>query len=209
MTAKTQREAVRSRLEGVSSVLLLAPSLSDHEDDVCADLLEPEADRATNALWVSYTKPPDAQLRRWRAAGGGTPAEVGIVSVDEASRSVSATTGTDSGPGFPSQPTETVTSPNDLTGLGITITEHLTEWNGNGNRTVMCFDSLTGMLQYVDLDTAYEFLHVILGRIQAVDAVAHFHMDPGAHDQQTVATITSLFDAAVEPTDDGHTIRRR
>jgi hypothetical protein len=90
--------------------------------------------------------------------------------------------------------TETISSPSDLTGLGIQIGEFLSEWSAP---TVLCFDSLTSMLQYVDFETAYEFLHAITGQIHASDARAHFHIDPGAHDQQQIAGITSLFDASV------------
>jgi ABC-type nickel/cobalt efflux system permease component RcnA len=53
------------------------------------------------------------------------------------------------------------------------------------------------MLQYVDFETAYEFLHAVTGQVHAADARAHFHIDPDAHDRQHVEAITSLFDARV------------
>jgi hypothetical protein len=62
---------------------------------------------------------------------------------------------------------------------------------------VVCVDSLTAMLQYVTVETAYEFLHTITGQLYAADASAHFHIDPTAHDDQTVDSIASLFDAVV------------
>jgi hypothetical protein len=66
------------------------------------------------------------------------------------------------------------------------------------------------MLQYVEVETAYEFLHAITGQLYAADARAHFHIDPTAHDRMTVDSIASLFDAVVE-FDDGPdpTIRKR
>jgi hypothetical protein len=65
------------------------------------------------------------------------------------------------------------------------------------------------MLQYVELETAYEFLHAITGQLYAADARAHFHVDPSAHDSQTVDSITSLFDAVVELDDGDPTVRKR
>ncbi len=196
--------------EEASSVLLLSPSLGEGESDACIDLLHPD-DVEKNALWVSYTKSPDAQLRRWRNHSESRPANVGVVSVGDSMRSVSAGNPQSANHGSDGlDPSiETVTNPNDLTGLGISITEQLTRWHSNDARTVVCVDSLTAMLQYVDRQTAYEFLHVLTGRLYAADAVAHFHMDPGAHDDRTVESIASLCDAVVELRDGERHIRCR
>lgn len=205
-----QRKNPLEKVGDASSVLLLTPSLSEDGDDVCVDLLHPEEAATENMLWVSYTKPPDVQLRRWRSHGGAAPANLGIVSVAESTRSVSAASAGGGGPAAgPGGPIQTVASPTDLTGLGIAITEHLQRWADNDYRTMVCFDSLTAMLQYVDVETAYEFLHLLTGRLYAVDAVAHFHMDPGAHDARTVAALLSLCDAVVDLRGDRPTVRRR
>lgn len=199
---------VTDGLTGANNALLLAPSFVGDEEGTCAELLHPETADEQNMLLVSYTKSPDAQLRRWRNHTDSRPANLGVVTVEDSTRSVAAANGSDAmGPGQ-NRPVETVSSPNDLTGLGIRITEFLTQWEDD-RQTVVCFDSLTALLQYVELETAYEFLHIITGRLAAVDAVAHFHMDPGAHDDQTVESIVSLMDAVVEIDDDGHHIRSR
>jgi hypothetical protein len=95
---------------------------------------------------------------------------------------------------------ETVNAPTDLTGVGIAVTEFLDASDG---ATAVCFDSVTALLQYVDMDTAFEFLHVFAGRLHRHGAVGHFHMDPGAHDPQVVAQVASLVDGKVELRDDG------
>jgi len=204
VTATQTAETLPDRLEGANSTLLLNSSFADEEN--CTQLLHPDAADDTNVLWVSFTKSPDQQLRRWRDHADGQPAEMGIVSVEDSTRSVAADAGAaGGGPSLPetNAPIETVTSPNDLTGLGIRITEFLTDWAENDNQTVVCFDSLTALLQYVELETAYEFLHIITGRLATVDAFAHFHMDPEAHDQQTVEVLTGLMDAVVEVDETG------
>lgn len=209
MTTTFAQEELADAVAEANSVLLLSPSMSDAGEDACIDLLQPVAPEAENMLWVSYTKPPDAQLQRWRAHSDTQPDNLGIVSVEESTRSVSAASPAPQEPLPGSGPVETVSNPNDLTGLGITITEYLTGWDDNDNRTVVCFDSLTALLQYVELETAFEFLHVLTGRLTALDAFAHFHMDPGAHERQTIEIIATLVDAVVEPVDDGFRVRSR
>lgn len=206
MSGTLTESDIADELEGVNNTLLLAPSFVGDEEGTCIDLLRPGSAAAQNVLLVSYTKSPDAQLRRWRTHADQQPANLGIVSVEDSTRSVAAANGGDAL--GPAGPIETVSNPNDLTGLGIRITEFLTGWDDD-HRTVVCVDSLTAMLQYVDLETAYEFLHIVTGRFAALDAQAHFHMDPGAHDEQTVESVVSLMDAVVEVGDDGHEVRSR
>lgn len=73
---------------------------------------------------------------------------------------------------------------------------------GGASHTI-CFDSITPLLQYVDSKQAYRFLHTLGGHIQSANAVAHYHMDPVAHDEQSVALVTSLVDAVVEIEESG------
>ncbi|MFC6726923.1 hypothetical protein ACFQE1_21600, partial [Halobium palmae] len=77
-------------LEGATSVLLLAPPFVEREDELCGDLLHshtPGDADGENVLWVSYTKSPDARLRKWRRDGGGDVDRVGVVSIGESARS--------------------------------------------------------------------------------------------------------------------------
>lgn len=204
-----QEQTVTERLAGANSTLLLASSFDEATDECCTQFLHPSAPKDSNVLWVSYTKSPDQQLRRWQAHAAERPANMGMVSVEDSTRSVAADAGGTSDLMGPNRPVETVSSPNDLTGLGIRITEFLTDWEENDNQTVVCFDSLTALLQYVELETAYEFLHILAGRMATVDAFAHFHMDPEAHDEQTVESITTLMDAVVEIEDGERRVRSR
>lgn len=175
--------------------------MSDDEGQICTDLGSVGGDRPGNVLWISYTKSPDEQLRRWRSNGGCEPANIGIVSVGDTTRSAAAAGG-GSGPAN-GRPIESVSNPNDLTGLGIAINKYLERWRDEDGPTTVCFDSLTALLQYADLETAYEFLHILVGRVYAADATIHFHMDPGAHDDETVESVVSLVDAVIELSFDG------
>ena len=95
---------------------------------------------------------------------------------------------------LPAKALKAVSAPGDLTGLGIAIQTVLDEWTG---AIGLCFDSLTSLLQYVDLETAYEFLHVLIVGLNARDVNAHFHIDPDAHRDQTVHALSSLMDSIV------------
>ncbi len=174
----------------VGNLLLLAPSLGDALSDGCRKTMEELGPSQTDLLVVSYNESPDRWLANWQRQNGPIPGKWGFVHVGGMSRSAAAT----SRDADPISSIQTVKNPSDLTGLGITLSRHLETWCGDGNRTLVCFQSVTALLQYVDVETAYRFLHVLLSRT-AQDGIGVYHLDPGAHDEQVVQTLQSLFDA--------------
>jgi len=187
---------VHSELADARNVLLCAPSLSGAESEMCTDLLIPDEPANASVLWVTFRRDATACVDQWFASTDDNPRDGAVIVVSESG----ATADLDG------IEVETITSPSDLTGLGIAIGEFLSGWE---TEPVVCFDSLTAMLQYVTVETAYEFLHTITGQLYAADARAHFHIDPTAHDPQTVEGITSLFDATVSLADGEPEIRKR
>lgn len=187
-----------------SNVLLLAPALSESEDEACIDLLTIRDISHENVLSVTFTQTAQDRLELWEThVGEDLPAQAGIISVGEHTRSTSTSrTSPSQTPGAIT--IDAVSDPADLTGLGISLTNYLSEWSENGNQTVVCFHSLTPLLQYADLQRVFRFLHVLTGRIDSSDAVAHYHMDPNAHDEQTRNTLEQLFDATIELDADGN-----
>lgn len=172
-------------------------------DELCLNILAEGDVPNTDAMMVTYTKTPDACAQEWMNHVGERPANMKVVSVGDTTRSA-ATQSVSNGDHTAKQGlVETVASPGDLTGLGITVSEQLESWKETGNRSAVYFHSLTPLLQYVDLQTAFKFLHVFTGRIASIDAVAHFHIDPNAHDDRTLNTLKSLFDATVQTNEDG------
>lgn len=159
--------------------------------DGCTELL-PAVTADTTVLWVTYTHSPETCIERY--CGDGS---LSVIAVGEAA------SGGDVEPD--SVTVRTVSTPGDLTRLGITLSQTLTDRKD----TVVCFDSLTALLQYVDCETAYEFLNAVTGHLWAADATAHFHLDSTAHDTQTVDALASLFDAIAAPSDDGWSARTR
>lgn len=186
-------------LAGRSNVLLKAPSLAPATRDACMHLSNPTAGR-TDVLAVLYSRSPEDWLAQWRAHYGDPPPDLHVVDVDERARSTVA----ESARSAPDGVVLAVETPGDLTGLGITISEYLDRRADSGadGRTAVCFDSLTVLLQYVDLQRAFRFLHALTNRVAAAGAIAHFHLEPAAHDRRTLATLETLFDSAVEVPDD-------
>lgn len=179
-----------------SNVLLLAPSLDGDEATACGDLLTLTVPETTNVLFVSLTKSAVNRLHHWERQAHTAPANTGIITVDHwAQKPQVETTGR--------HPDDTVTiktvsNPADLTQIGIAFMEFLSEWENDGNQIVVCFHSLTTLLQYVELKRAFRFLHVFTGHTQAAGAMAHFHMDRVAHDDRELNTLTTLFDTVIE-----------
>jgi KaiC/GvpD/RAD55 family RecA-like ATPase len=100
---------------------------------------------------------------------------------------------------LPKDRVEYVNSPGDMTGVGIGISEQLRRFaEEETERTRVVFDSLSTLLMYSDAETVFRFLHVLTGRIDGVDAVGLFTIDPTTHDRETVNTLKQLFDGAIE-----------
>jgi len=184
---------VTDHLDGATNILLEMPSMGGGRD-VCTSLLAGGVTEP-GVLYVSFTQQAQACIDQWER-GGGQASNLGVITVGDASPATDRD----------GVQTESISAPSDLTGLGIQIGQFLSEWDAP---VVVCFDSLTSMLQYVDFQTAYEFLHAITGQVHAAGARAHFHVDPSAHDDQEIAGITALFDASVSLDGEDRDVRTR
>jgi KaiC/GvpD/RAD55 family RecA-like ATPase len=92
-------------------------------------------------------------------------------------------------------------SPNDLTGMGISTGNALSAIYATGDRPRIVVDSLSTLLQYNSLERVYRFLHVMNGRVCAVDGVTIQIIHADAHTDREVATLAHLFDSVVDVTD--------
>ena len=101
-------------------------------------------------------------------------------------------------------------SPVDMTGIGIKLSEFLQAFYQDRrieqNRIMV--NSLSTLLMYSDLQTVFRFLHVFTGRIQSVDALGLFCIDSSAHDDQTLNTLTQLFDGIITTSEDAEPTAR-
>ena len=92
-----------------------------------------------------------------------------------------------------------VSSPADLTGIGIGITKSLETLANNGaGRGRFALSSLSTMLTYSDTKTVFKFCHVLSTRFDNTGYVGLFTIDSGAHDEQTLQIVKQAFDGMIE-----------
>jgi len=179
------------------SLLVLASSFAVSDPKTCSDLLTPDREGENHVLCVTFTRSPEDHLVNWRRHGN-LPEHASFVNVDASARQMDAfqKSGDDIDRDDVDVTTSGIFSPENLTRLGVRVTECLEELADDveDRQIVFCFDSITTLLQYVELDQAFRFLHVVTERLTETDAMAHFHLDPGAHDDETIEMLRSLFD---------------
>lgn len=187
------------RLEGLDaarSVLLLAAPLDPTAAEVCLHHLAGEEGDADAVMNVLFTRRPDRRVENWRRHVGELPERFEVLGSQLPATTPEGVT------------VETLGQPGDLTGIGVTLTEHLGDWPADVEGT-FCLHSITAQLQYAETDQVYQFLAALLNHLSAAGVVGHAHMNPGAHDAQTVETFKTLFDAVVEVQDGEVTVTTR
>jgi len=92
-----------------------------------------------------------------------------------------------------------VSSPGDMTGIGIGITKSIETLANNGAQNGrFALDSLSTMLTYTDRKTVFKFCHVLSSRFDSKGYVGLFTIDTGAHDDQTIQVLKQAFDGMIE-----------
>jgi archaellum biogenesis ATPase FlaH len=90
----------------------------------------------------------------------------------------------------------------------MALNDALGEWAAAGEVT-LCFDSLSILLQYADTERVFRFLHVLTNRLTELGASTHFHLDPAAHDERTIAQLAQAFDSRVSVDNEDDRVVRR
>lgn len=198
-----QSSSLASTLADVPNTLVLAPADGHAADSTCFDLLTIDPPSREDVLVIAFEESPDAWLEAWDAhTGDDRPAALGFVAVGERERSTAA-----SGAASPDRPRPVTVMPvagaGNLTDIGVSFTELFSLWGGDGNQVVVCVRSLTPLIHSTDLRRTYRFLHIMTGQVQTGGARAHYHLDPAAVDDVTLATLMTLFNAVLEVDADG------
>lgn len=175
-------------------VLLLAPASDDCERDTCLRLSTVEPPLKTAMIWVTFIRGADERIENWLETVGELPGSSSVVAVAGADREVTATDPD-------AVRVERVRDGRDLPRIGITISTILEELDDD-LRPVLCFNSVTALLQYAKPDRVFRFLTVLKNRLETTGAAGHYHLDPDVVDEQTVTVIRELCDSTVEVTPD-------
>lgn len=173
------------------NTLLLSSSEAERPVRSCFDQLLRDSPGEDAVIVIAYDGTGETVVEDWLEHAGGLPARLDVIDAEETVRSAESR----SSP-VPVHPDATVytVSPANLTALGTRVSDLLQD----DGRPVLCFDSVSMLLQYVEVETAYQFLHVLTGRVHAADGVGYYHFDPSTHEFRTVEAVKSLFDRVVE-----------
>jgi len=196
-------------LAGASNVLVMGPTGSEADRSLCRSILTRHSIESTDVLVVSLTRSASDRIQTLEGDDGDLPANVTVVSPRDRVDATTTTERSDVDGLSTTITVETVTDPSDLPRLGMAISGALGEWDEGGG-TEVCFDSLTALLQYADRRRVFQFVQVLQNRTEEIGGATHYHMDPEAHDDRTIATMRPLFDAIVELSTDGEpTVRHQ
>lgn len=187
-----------------SNVLLLTPTMHAETDHGCGTLLAAPEQRSDALLSVLTVESPESMLDTWGAYVYQDPPE-------SAAFLLLGSQGATLDPEFASEERviHPIANPSNLTALGVATSDYLSQWQQEGRSISCCFQSITTLHQYVESRVVYRFLHQFAQQISSIDAVAHYHMDPSAHEPAVINTMLTLFDAVVELEGDSWRVRSR
>ena len=176
------------------NVLLLGPDTVERCDRACAEHIHVPSGAAGAVIFVTLTETADSRIQVLRDHARRPPARVGVVCAGESRRG--------GRPNPRGVAVRTVENPGDLARLGVGISDALSSWSDD-HPTTVCFHSLTSLLQFVELSRVFRFVYTLGGRVAQSGARAHFHLDPNAHDDEVLSTLSPLFDSVLRVTESG------
>jgi hypothetical protein len=91
---------------------------------------------------------------------------------------------------------EAVGSAGDLTGVSLATAKLIRGLGGEETgRIRLGLVSVSTLLMYAELQTVFQFLHVLGSRVSGGGWLGLFAIDPSRHDRRTVSTVRAAFDA--------------
>ncbi|MCU4740044.1 recombinase RecA [Halobacteria archaeon AArc-m2/3/4] len=175
-----------------TNVLVAGPPLTGKRK-IALDVLASGAQRGDGTIIVTTKDSADKVLSEFTGVvGDADDVSVGIVDCVTKQRGIGSV---EDDPRI-----KYASSPVDMTGIGIKLSEFLQEFyevRGLSQNRIM-LHSVSTLLMYSNLQTVFRFLHVFTGRVQSADALGIYVIDSTAHDDQTMNTLKQLFDAIIE-----------
>lgn len=171
------------------AVMLVDETHDDEDGEHCDALMDVAASSDRAECFVTF--PTDAtDLTGVANLGmGRQPAKRGHITVGE--RVTAATTD----PDFDDPIVEaSIASAGNLRDLGATISEFCQAWHERGYEIGVCIDGIGPLLDATDAQQVFQFFHVLLGRLEAVGATVHVHVDPERVPEPTRMTFEQLVD---------------
>jgi KaiC/GvpD/RAD55 family RecA-like ATPase len=88
--------------------------------------------------------------------------------------------------------------------ISLLVSAIISDFWAEGHKIRVVFDNLSTLFYYNDLVSVARFLHVLLGRLKAVDATSILVLESGVHDEQVTTVVRSLCDGVLQLTDKGN-----
>lgn len=175
-----------------SNIMLIGPPMSGKEA-ILNYIVYHGAAKNENAVITVTTRESAAHILDWFKENKLTlpMSKIGIVDC------VTKTLG---GAAADSENIKIASSPVDLTGIGVKISQFFEEFfmKKNTRKIQLHINSLSTILMYSNIQTVFRFLHVFTGRIKAAGALGIYVIESGMHDEQAIATLKQLFDGMIE-----------
>jgi len=93
----------------------------------------------------------------------------------------------------------TVSSAQDLTGIGMRYSTLYREFHEEGVEAVRTgLFSISTVLSLTELQTVSRFVHTLVGRVSKVDGLGVFLVDPAMHDERELRTISQFCDGRID-----------
>ena len=174
-----------------SNIMLIGPPMSGKE--AILNHIMYHASKHENAVITVTTREPAGHILEWFQENKLTLplSKIGIVDC------VTKTLG---GTALENEHIKIASSPVDLTGIGVKISQFFEEFfmKKNIRKIQLHINSLSTILMYSNIQTVFRFLHVFTGRIKAAGALGIYVIESGMHDEQAIATLKQLFDGMIE-----------
>lgn len=183
-----------SALAPGTALLVSGPAMSGKRGLVIDLLAADRAGGGERATVAVTTRRSGAAFERDFVAAGGTAAELSVVDC------VSRQTGF--GRVAESRRRRHVSDPGDLTGIGIGVSELLRDAGGRA-APWLGIHSLSTMTMYASVNRVFRFLHVLTGRVRALDGVLVAAIEGGGDGRD------EAFDVLSQPFDGRLDVRER
>ena len=185
-------DAVIGGIKKGSNIMLIGPPMCGKEI-ILFSILFYGAEKNENAVITVSTRESAIHILEWfKEQKLILPlARVGIVDC------VTKTLG---GASVENENIKIASSPVDLTGIGVKISQFFEEYfmKKNIRKTQLHINSLSTILMYSNIQTVFRFLHVFTGRIKAAGSLGIYVLESGMHDEQSISTLKQLFDGLIE-----------
>lgn len=199
----TSAAALDALLQPRGAQILLKGSMDDAATQTACDrLLDP--DYSHHTFIIAPEGHAEERVQQVHTSEDGETTVVALMTQSPTATAQSRTIRTDD-----ADPVtiERVNAYTDFSRVGILISQALSDFD-DSLPTVACFHGIETLVQSVDAEPLFKFLHIITNELSMGDVTAHYHIDPDQH-PQTTGTIEPLFEQTVTVSPDGYDIETR